>query len=107
MGGNGESHVRRLLDARCGHCSASAYRACQGTFARSFSPLGIRQNKETSCWYLQDVVVLDALSDSNLFQSLEDLSEVLVRDVVQLGTVVYAVQSPRSDRSLLRFFSGS
>ena len=63
---------------------------------------------KTGCSYLQDVVVLDALSDGNLFQSLEDLSEVLVRDVVQLGAVVYAVRSPEI-RSLFfpSFFSGS
>lgn len=75
-------------------------RACQGTLARTSSPSGSS--------YLQDVVVLDALSDGNLFQSLEDLSEVLVRDVVQLGAVVYAVRSPEI-RSLFfpSFFSGS
>jgi hypothetical protein len=37
---------------------------------------------------LQHVVVLDALRDGNLLCDLEDLGQLVVRDVVQLGAVV-------------------
>lgn len=54
-----------------------------------FRPCGRSPEKgKTNCSYLQNVVVLDTLSDGNLFKSLEDLREVLVRDVVQLGAMV-------------------
>lgn len=59
--------------------------------------------------HLQDVVVLDALRNGDLLERGEDLAEVLVGDVVQLGAMVcsalsvveagQAVQRVRSSRT--------